>query len=139
MAMASASEISDKWEQSMRTAEQAYRRGIERTDVNPMEEAAKNVDGYRQGVLDAVDSGRYQAGLRRVTKQEWQDKALKLGASRLASGATLAKPKMQAFLDKFLPHLKSVTDRVRQMPKVTLQDRIARAVAQMEGTATFKR
>lgn len=139
MAMPSASEIADKWAASMRNSEAAYKAGINRTDVNPMEEAAKNVDGYRTGVLNAIDSGKYVAGLRRVTKEDWQAKCINLGASRIAAGAAMGKAKQQAFMDKFLPHLQAGMSKLKSMPKATLQDRIARAVAMMEHNANFKR
>lgn len=139
MGMASSIDVAKKWADRMRGASEAYKAGIQNTTVNPMEEAAKNVEGYRNGVMEAIDSGKYAAGLRRVSKDEWQRKAMELGASRLASGAAAAQGKMQQFLDGFLPFLASNVAQVKSMSKATLQDRIARATKMMELNAQYKR
>lgn len=139
MGMASAMEIADKWAKRTAGAVDAYKDGINRTTVNPMEEAAKNVEGYKNGVIAAADNGKWAAGLRRTTKEDWQQKAIQLGANRIAPGVNQAKPKMQQFLDGFLPVLASNMAQVKAMPKATLQDRIARSVKMQELNAQYKR
>ena len=139
MAMADAATIANKWAQAMQGAGAAYQAGIDRVTDSPMAKAAQNVQGYLQGVQDAVNSGKYAAGLNRVSLQDWKNAAKTNGAQRLGSGATLAKPKVQAFLSQFLPVLANNVATVKAMPNATYEQRKARAMAMMDLNHQFKR
>ena len=139
MAIISADRAAERWSQGMQGASTKYKEGIDSVSESPMERAAANVQGYLNGVMEAVNSGKWQAGLRRTSLQEWKEKAKNVGASRLASGAMAAKPKMQQFLQSFLPHLQAGVDRVRSMPAATYEERKARAIAMMDHNHAFHR
>lgn len=139
MAMASPQEIAEKWAQRTGAAGQAYKDGISRVTENPMQKAAANQAGYLQGIQDAVSSGKWQAGLGRVSLQQWKEAAGNVGASRLSSGATAAKPKMVAFLTQFLPVLQNNVATVKGMPNTNFSERIARMVRMAELNHQFKR
>lgn len=139
MAMATAAQVADKWVQRTSAATQAYIDGINRTDVNPMAAAAANSAGYLAGVQNAVSSGKWARGLNRVTKEQWQQKAVTLGAQRLATGVTAAKPKFQAFMDQFLPFLANNVSQVRAMPNNSYEARKARMVQMADLNHQFKR
>ena len=127
-----------KWSQRTSAASEAYTKGVQAVTENPMEKAAAKADQYAAGVAQAVATGRYQDGLRRVGLQEWRDKAVKLGAGRLAAGVKEAEGRMQQFAQQFLPFQESLTAQVRSMPNNSLEERINRAIAQMRGTSEFK-
>lgn len=139
MSMISAAEAAQKWVERTSAATSAYISGIKRTDVNPMEKAAENQAGYLQGVQNAVSSGKWAAGLRRKTKEQWMNAAVNLGAQRLGPGVTNAKPVMQAFLDQFLPYLASNLQQVKAMPNNTYEARKARMNAMADLNHGFKR
>lgn len=136
--MLTSAQIADKWVKNTSGASQAYTDGVKAVTTSPMDQAAANVNGYLQGVQDAVTSGKYVRGLKRRTLADWQDACVKLGASRLATGVSNAKPRMQSFLDQFLPFLANNVSIVKAMPNQTLQQRIDRAVRMMNLNATFK-
>jgi hypothetical protein len=137
--MLSAAQIADKWVQRTSAATQAYIDGINAVQINPMEMAANNAAGYLSGVQAAVASGKWQNGLKRVSKAQWQSKCVQLGAQRLASGAQAAKPKMQSFLDQFLPFLQNNISQVKAMDKSTYEARKARMLAMADLNHQFKR
>lgn len=139
MAMASAAETAQKWVDRTSAAVSAYVSGIKRTDVNPMEKAAANSAGYLAGVQAAVASGKWAAGLRRVSKEMWTQHAVTLGSQRLGPGVTQAKQKMQAFLDQFLPVLASNVAQVQAMPNNSYEARKARMNAMADLNHSFKR
>jgi hypothetical protein len=139
MAMADAATIASNWAQAMSGAGAKYSAGIQRVTESPMAKAAANVQGYLQGIQDAVASGKWVAGLNRVPLQAWKDAATQTGAQRLASGAAKAKPKVLAFLQAFLPVLQANVNQVRGMPNATYEERKARALAMMDLNHGFKR
>jgi len=126
------------WKARMQTAGTAYSDGIDAVTQSPMEAAANAKDAYAQGVNEAVASGRYERGLRRVSMSDWKKAAKEKGASRLASGANAAAPKMEKFFAVFGPKLMAITDQVRSMPKGTFEERQQRAIAMMNATHALK-
>lgn len=139
LTMADPATIAAKWAQNLQGAGQAYKDGIMRVTESPMQKAAQNKQGYINGVMEAANSGKWEAGLNRVSLQQWKDAASTAGAARLGSGAQLGKPKMQAFLQQFLPVLANNVAQVRSMPADSFEARKARAIAMMDLNHSFKR
>lgn len=132
-------QVAAKWQRNTAASGQAYKDGINAVTQSPMEAAANQADRYIAGVTRAVESGKWQAGLRRTSLSAWKQASTEYGAQRLADGAKKAQPKMESFMTEFMPHVMRVADTVRQMPKGGLQNGINRAVAQIEGNANFRR
>lgn len=112
--------------------------GIDAVQESPTEAAARNLDKYLQNTQEAVSSGKMAASLRRVTLQDWKT-AAKAKASRVGSGATAAKDKMQRHLTAWLPHVAAVRAQVKQMASTTKEDRIARMVENARLLSQFRR
>lgn len=123
-----------RWEQAMQSASTAYGEGIDSVTVNPMEKAAQNEAGYLQGVNDAVSSGKWAAGLRRVTLSDWKTNAKTKGAQRLAAGAKAAVNKVQQFWQRWGPVQDQIVQAVRAMPNATFADRMARMQANAQAS-----
>jgi hypothetical protein len=132
-------QVLEKWAANARGASSAYVAGVRGTTSNPGELAAQAADKYATGCAEAVASSRYQDGCRAVSPAQWKDACEKIGVPRLGTGIDKGKPKMQAFLQEFLPAQSAVTEQVKAMPSNTLEDRLARMVAQARGTAALKR
>jgi len=131
-------EIVSRWERGMATAAEKYKKGIQNTTVNPMERAAASADRYAAGVQRAVSEGRYQRGLARVSKDQWQQASIDKGAARLASGAAASRPKYTEFWTRFGPYLQNVKDRVRQMPRGTLEENLNRMMENARLLSQFR-
>lgn len=128
----SAEEFADKYVQRTGQASEAYKRGIQNTTVNPMERAAAREDYYLQRVTEASTSGRRREKLLSVPLSRWKDNAITIGASRLATGAQKARPKMVQHWQKWGPVYKSVSDTVQNMPKGGVAEAQARANKSIE-------
>lgn len=126
------------WKNRMGQAGKAYSEGIDAVTSSPMEAAAQNEQGYINGVNEAVATGKWARGLRRVQLSDWKKAAKEKGASRLSTGAAAAEGKVQRFWQTFGPKLEAVTQGVRAMPKSSFEERMARAQAQMTGVHELK-
>lgn len=135
----SAQYISDKWARNLGAAGEAIKNGVQAVTVAPTEKAASRADAYAAGVARAVADGKYQAGLRRVSLEDWKRAVLQKGLNRVAAGAVEGKGKMADFLTDFLPHVEAGQRMLESMPRGDLQSNIARAVAMMQHNSQFKR
>lgn len=134
----SAAQVLDKWASQTKASAPLYIAGVRATTANPGELAAQAQDKYAAGVQEAVQSGRYAEGCRSVTPAMWKEACEKTGSVRISSGVDKGKPKMQTFLSEFLPAQEAITQEVKAMPSMTLEDRLSRMVAQARKTAEFK-
>lgn len=132
--------VAQKWVNNLSNATTSIREGVEAVTTAPTEKAAARSDAYVAGVQRAVQDGKWQNGLRRVTLADWQRSMLDKGLTRVASGASAAKPKMEEFLSDFLPFVeqgKAAID--RELPRGDAEQNIQRAVAMMRHNMKFKR
>ena len=137
--MGSASEFARKWARNLGQATESIKSGVMAVQVSPGEKAARNVDGYLAGVNRAVADGKYQAGLRSFTVDEWRTATLTKGLPRIASGAAAAVGKVEQFLTEFMPHLESGQRMLESMPRGDLEQNLARMTAMARHNAKFKR
>lgn len=137
--MLTASQITDKWAANLGGSTQTIRQGVEAVQVNPAEKAIARKEAYRQGVIRAVDDGSYESGLRRVTLSGWKTAMINKGLSRIATGASEAKPKFQSFMQEFIPHLQAGLTQLESMPRGDINQNIARAVYMIQHNAEFRR
>ena len=128
-----------KWAQRMGSASQNYKDGVMRVQTSPMEAAARNKTAWLAGINDAANNGRWEAGLQRVSLQQWQSSAANLGAQRIGPGATNAQPKVTSFMQSFWPTLTAAQAQVKSMPNDSYEARKARAIAMMDALHQFKR
>lgn len=127
----------EKWQRNMINAGESVKAGVAAVQESPMAKAAAQADRYVSGVQQAVASGKWQQGLQSVSLQQWKD-AVVAGIPAMTAGVTKAKPKMQAFMQAFLPYVDSVAQQVRNMPKGGVENGIARASAMIRALADFK-
>lgn len=132
------SKAAAKWKSGMSTAGPSYTDGIDGVTTSPTELAAQNEQGYLQGVSEAVSSGRFSKGLRKVSLSDWKKAAKDKGAQRLASGAAAAAGKVEKFWISFGPKLQQITDQTRSMPKGTFEERQQRMLAQSAAAHALK-
>lgn len=127
-----------RWKRSMTASTGKMKEKIMALQVNPMLQAAAQKDAYVTGVMEAAESGKWEAGLRAVSFDDWKRKTAEVGTARVAAGVEAASGKMLTFLQQSLPYTENVSKQIAQMPKATLEDRIQRAVANMRLMAQFK-
>lgn len=139
MATLTAAEFQDKHARRLKAAVEDMRRGIDRVTTSPTEGAASKQDKMLTNLTASVTSGKWAAGLRRVSLEEWKRKARDIGVNRVAAGIDAAKDKVTAFAEELLPFIDRQKAKLANMPDVTLDDNINRMTAFIRGMADFKR
>jgi len=115
------------------------RRGIDRVTESPTDKAAAKQDKMLMNLTAAVTSGKWAAGLKRVTLEEWKRKARDIGVNRIAAGIDGAKEKVISFAEVLLPHIDRGMEKIKSMPDVTLDDNINRMTSFIRHMSEMKR
>ena len=139
MAKLTAVEFQEKHARRLKAAVEDVRKGIDRVTENPAEKAVAKQDKMLTNLTASIQSGKWAAGLKRVTLEEWKRKARDIGVNRIAAGIDGAKDKVIAFAEELLPHIDRQKAKVDAMPDVTLDDNINRMTTFIRGMSEFKR
>ena len=127
-----------KWARQVAGAAEAYRDGVNGVTTSPGESAVQGKQRYLDGVNRAFNDGSYERGLRSFSLEEWKQNTITKGATRLASGAQAALPKVQRFQEFWLPQMEELKRRIAGMGKGSLQDSQMRAAAAIAFNAALK-
>jgi len=139
MAKLTASEFQEKHARRLKAAVEDVRKGIDRVTENPCEKAAAKQDKMLTNLTASVSSGKWAAGLKRVTLEDWKRKARDIGVNRIAAGIDGAKEKVVSFAEVLLPHIDRGKDKIKGMPDVTLDDNINRMTSFIRHMSELKR
>lgn len=126
------------WQQGFGAAGAKYQRGVQNVTDAPNAAAAKALPRWIASVTSKDTQDKYVAKNNAVTLQSWQQATIQYGVPNLSRGAQKGQSKYATFAGKFYPYLSTGLAQVSAMPNVTLQDRIAKAVAMMQYNAGFK-
>lgn len=134
-----AEEYAEKHARRLKASVEDIRRGIERVTESPTAKAAGKQDKMLANLTRAVQDGKWAAGLRRVTVEEWKAKTINKGLPRIAAGVDEAHDKVVAFATDLLAHEDGVLRKIETMPDLTLEDSINRASTWIREMSKFKR
>ncbi len=132
-------EFQEKHARRLKGAVEDMRRGIDRVTESPTEKAAAKKDKMLANLTKAVNDGKWEAGLKRVSLEEWKKKARDVGVNRVAAGIDAAKDKVTEFASELLPHIERQQAAIASMPDITLDDNLNRMTTFIRGMAKFKR
>jgi len=139
MAKLTAEEFQEKHARRLKASLEDMRHGVEGVTENPMAKAAAKADKMKANIVASIDSGKWAAGLGRVSIDEWKSKMINKGINRVASGIDAAAPKVTAFASKLLPFVDAEVAKIKKMPDITLEDSISRMTSFVRGMSKFKR
>lgn len=127
--------VSARWSQALGAAASSGRisDGIKAVTVPPGQAAARQKNAWVQNV--AAAASKWAANVAAVSLSDWQDAAVNKGVQRIASGATAAQPKFQAFMTQFLPFLNTAVSSLP--PRGSFEQNTQRALAMMTATHKF--
>ena len=139
MAKLTPAEFQEKHARRLKAAVEDVRKGIDRVTESPTEKAAAKQDKMLTNLTASVNSGKWAAGLRRVSLEDWKAKTKNVGVNRIAAGIDAAKSKVIAFAEELLPHIDRGRSKIAAMPDVTLDDNINRMVSFTRHMSELKR
>lgn len=113
--------------------------GIERVTEAPTVAAANKIDKMKLKWLAAMDSGKIERGLRRVTLQDWKSQMLSKGVGRVATGVEAARPKLESFYGDLFAYEDGLLQEIDGMNDLSLEDSILRMGAWARGMSKFTR
>ena len=137
MAKLNPKEVTEKHGRRLKGAIEDMRMGIEKVTASPTAAAAAKQDKMKAKINAAIDSGKWAAGLRAVSLEEWKDKITTKGLPRIAAGIDGASVKVEKFYGQLLPHIDRVQADVKRLPDLTLEDSINRMSTFIRGMAKF--
>jgi hypothetical protein len=126
-----------KWLNNINTAGDRMKTGAMNVQVAPGQKAAAAADKWLMRVQQS--QAKYKNNVSRVSLQEWQNAYITVGIPRVSQGAAAKQAKYTAAMADFIPYLTQGVAKIDAMPKVTLQDSIARAVAMINHNAAYVR
>ena len=132
-------EYQEKHARRLKASVEDVRAGIDRVTESPTEKAAAKQDKMLTNLTASVQSGKWAAGLKRVSLEEWKTKARDIGVNRIAAGIDGAADKVVAFAEQLLPHIDRGQAKIKTMPDTTLDDNINRMTTFVRHMSEFKR
>ena len=132
-------EAQEKHARRLKAATEDIRRGIDRVTESPTAKAASKADKMLQKVSESVQSGKWAAGLRRVSLEEWKEQTRDKGVNRIAAGIDASADKVTSFFTDLFGYQDKGLAEIARMPDMTLEDSISRATAWMRYMSKFRR
>jgi hypothetical protein len=125
-----------KWLSNLTGAQTQMKTGAMALQTSPGLLASQAADKWLNRVTAA--KAKFAQNSANVTLQQWQNAYTGVGISRAVQGAQAKQSNVTAFQNQFLPYLQTQVAKIDAMPKNTLQDGVARAVAMINANAQFK-
>lgn len=125
----------DKWANAMAQSTTAFNAGVDGVTVSPGQKAAAASAKYLARVQANV--GKFERNSAALDLQTWKTITKEKAATRLASGAASAKPKVLAFQTSFFQYLKAGQSTIDTMPTNTLEESLLKANAQARYNANY--
>lgn len=126
---------SAKWLSNLTASQDAMKAGAMSVQQSPGALAAKAADKWLNRVM--ASKQKFITNSQNVTLQQWQNAYTTVGISRAIQGAQAKQGNVTSFQAQFLPYLQQGVASIDAMPKTTLQDGIARAVAMIQYNSKF--
>lgn len=139
MAKITPQEFAEKWARRLSASTPDIQRGVNRVDKAPTEQAAAKKDKMLANLTAAVQGGKWEAGLRRVTLSDWKKQILEKGVPRISQGVQGAQPKVSEFASQLLAYQEGLINQVNNMPDLTLEDNINRMTTFVRGMSKFRK
>lgn len=114
-------------------------RGIERVTESPTAKAAAQEAKMKFKINEALNSGKWSRGLKRVSLEDWKKAAITKGVPRISIGIDAAAEKTTKFAGELLAFEDTLKATIDKMNDVSFEDSINRMVAWVRGMKKFKR
>lgn len=128
-----------KWHSRLSAAQQQITDGVNAVSDSPMKAAAASKQKMRNNIIEAIDSGKWEAALNAVPLDYWKTQMTQVGIPRISTGAGNAKAKVTAFAEELLSFIGAAQAKVNAMPNASFQDRINKATAWMTEMHKFRK
>lgn len=139
MAKLTARQFREKHARNTTAARDDMIRGIGNVREAPGVLAAEKAEKMLAGITAAVQSGKWGDRVSSVSLEEWKRLMVEKGVPRVNAGIQAAAADIEDFAQQLLDHQDGYLPRIHDMPDLTLEDNINRAVENMREGAKFER
>lgn len=137
MARVTPEQAANKWRDRLSGAGAEIQAGVMAVVESPGVAAARSADLWLAKVT--ASKPKWVRRVSALTTQDWQQSMIQKGLGRIQTGAQAAQPKVQSFMEEFLPYVDQGVAKVKAMPKGTVEAGIARAGAMIRHNSQFVR
>lgn len=139
MAKISPADAAKAWVDGLSAAGTKMQRGVDNLTVSPTESAAKMKTKMLTNLTAAVNNGKWEAGLRSVTLDQWRTNYKNKGIPRIASGAQQSQDKMANFMSQLLPYQDAALAALASLPNNNKADAKNRMNAWFDKMSAFQK
>jgi hypothetical protein len=137
MARVTAAQGAAKWASRLSGAAQEITQGVQAVTEAPGMAAARSKALWLSQVTASAD--KWARRVSSVSLQSWQDAMINKGVPRIGQGAQAAIPKVESFLNDFLPYVDQGVQALKSLPKGGVEAGINRAAAMIRHNAAYVR
>ncbi|MEM3860759.1 MAG: hypothetical protein QW478_15425, partial [Candidatus Micrarchaeaceae archaeon] len=125
--------IVQRWQTNLANAGATITAGVNALKTAPGQSAAAAKQDWIAAMTNKAVQDRWATQVAAVTLQQWQQAMIQKGIPNLQNGVANAKTKMTNFITWLVNTENQLLPTIDAMPSLTLQQRIARATAWMQG------
>lgn len=129
----------DKLARNLKNASQDIQNGVNAVQTAPGQKAAAQSQKWINSLNEASTQEKWRRNVAAVSLEDWKKAMLDKGLARIGPGIDAAKPKIVQFAEEVTPHIEAGQRQLEQMPDLTLQDSINRAVTWITHMSEFRR
>ena len=137
MAMPTPGEAAGNWSRGLAGATTKITAGVQRVTENPAQKAIAAGPEWQRAMADPRTYQKWTDGLAATTLEGWRGPMLNKGIGRIATGATQAQPKFEAFAREFFPWLQQGVGSLP--PRGDLEQNLQRSNEMARHNAAFRR
>lgn len=123
----------------VRQSKSFYMYGVQNPKVSPTEAAVAVADSWHRIMSDPKTKEKWVENRKAAGDETWLAGILGKGADRFVPGVEFGIGKYLDFAQEFYPYMAAKVAEIKQMPKVSIEDRINRAAAMIRHNYNFKR
>ena len=132
-------QIAEKHNRRTKAAVQDLIAGVNNVETNPAQQAIKKKAKLLQNWNDAMQSGKWERGMGRVTLEGWKASMIDKGAGRISAGLDASMGKTTEFFAELIPFQNDLSKKVDALPDLTIEDSINRAATWIRGMGNFRK
>jgi len=123
------SAMAEKWTRNTQNASADYVRGMQNPRRDPVQAAVRAAGKYKDRTMEAINEGRWEAGVRNQNYPEAVQIATSDGGAAYAAGARRRESKVQRVYGRLAPLLGAVSQAIQTMPQDSDSQREQRLLA----------
>ncbi len=137
MSTKTAAQITQKYQNGVQGAGQAYSDGVASPSTSWATATVAGAARYKASVMEAIQKGKFERGVQKAGDQKWQQNASSKGARNYTAAAADAANAYQQKAEHIMRAGSSARQAARALGNATKEQRIQRAVAAMNATSNY--